>query len=122
MAGICLYNNRINPLHKLKAQLSLSYTEVAIKQYDATELGTICIYTNGSYINNHIGAAIIAPVIQISGIHTIRKKYMGISTTSIVYAAELRGLVLVLQILLDIHITVITPGKYTIFIDNQAAI
>ena len=67
-----------------------------IKQHDATEPGTICIYTNGSGIDDHVRVAVIAPALQISGIRTTRIEYMGLSTTFIVYVAEFKGMVLVL--------------------------
>src|SRR4051794_5083613 len=51
-----------------------------------------------------------------------RMKYMSPSTTPTVYAAELKRLVLALQILLDIHTAIIRSGKCAIFADNQAAL
>jgi hypothetical protein len=96
--------------------------EAAVKQHNATDPRTICIYTDGSGINGHVGAAAIAPMLQLRGIRTKRTEYIGTSTTSTMYAVELRGMELAFQIALDVHATTNAPGKCTVLTNNQSAI
>lgn len=69
------------------------------------------------YTDGHVGAAAVAPLLQVQGIQAKRIAYIGTSTTSTVYAAELRGM----NWRSRSHLTS-TPGKYNVFNDNQAAI
>jgi hypothetical protein len=70
--------------------------EAVIAEHNVLNRGILRIYTNGSGTDGHVGAAIILPAPILQNICTKRTEYMGRSTTSTVYAAELRGIVLTL--------------------------
>jgi ribonuclease HI len=75
------------------------------------------IYTDGSGIGGHVGAAAVS---QTTG--HIRKSYMGKDGTSTVYAAELQGIKLALLIAWDDQEEGRKRDKIVIYTDNQAAI
>lgn len=71
------------------------------------------IYTDGSEIQSHVGAAAWCP-----GAGRKKARYLGNNTQSTVYSAELAGLELALQIAQELN----GCDGATIFTDNQAAI
>lgn len=90
----------------------------AIKEHDTAEPATGRIYTDGSSINDHVRAAATAPSLQNDSARRKQTQYMGQSSTSTVYTAELKGLVLALRLMLDTHTAGTTTRKYAIFTDN----
>jgi hypothetical protein len=60
---------------------------------------TLSIYTNGSSIEDRVGAAAVIPATD-----AIRRAHMGSNTTSTVYAAELQGINMALELCQLLHI------------------
>ena len=88
-----------------------------------TRMDTTCVYTHGSGMNGHIGpVAVTLPTPDSTNSSPLHKRtyYLGRDNESTVYAAELKGILLALQILKtdpDLN------GKWaTIFTDNQSAL
>ena len=79
--------------------------------------GDICIYTDGSSIGGHVGAAAV-----YFDTGQISKTYMGTDATSTVYAAELQGINLALAMARAEVEAGSCQKLINIFADNQAAI
>ncbi|KAI6789402.1 hypothetical protein KC331_g213 [Hortaea werneckii] len=77
----------------------------------------ISIYTDGSCIGGHVGAAAVYPETR-----QMRNAYMGTDATSTVYVAELEGINLALT-MADVEVDAgAFQRRINIFVDNQAAI
>ncbi|KAK6222510.1 zinc finger protein [Colletotrichum tabaci] len=81
------------------------------------ETEAIHIYTDGSGINGYIGAAAVC----ITTYQT-RNSYMGSDAISTVYAGELQGIILALEIAEEDRQRGNNRSKVLIYTDNQAAI
>ena len=115
----------ITPWWKPPMVVIASTPEEAISQHNnlCGRTDTTCVYTDGSGINGHVGAAAMIlsnPRSMSSLVLQKRTQYMGTDTQSTVYTAELKGILLALEILIahcspDHH-------HFTIFTDNQSAL
>jgi len=87
-------------------------------QYSTSnEPDTLHIYTDGSGINGHIGAAAVCTTINQT-----KNAYMGDDSVSTVYAGELQGISLALQLAREDRDRGNARKKVLIYTDNQAAI
>ncbi|KAK4071142.1 hypothetical protein Purlil1_13485 [Purpureocillium lilacinum] len=81
------------------------------------EKAAIHIYTDGSGTNGQIGAAAVCPTIKQT-----RGSFMGTENVSTVYAGELQGISLALDIAQQDRVEGYRRSKVIIYTDNQAAI
>jgi ribonuclease HI len=72
----------------------------------------LAIYTDGSSINGKVGAAAVAPQLEV-----VKTAYMGKATDSTVYVAELEEIRMAMDIAAEQH-----HSRIAIFTDNQAAL
>ncbi|CCF40032.1 zinc knuckle [Colletotrichum higginsianum] len=89
----------------------------SIEQREDENTEAIHIYTDGSGINGYIGAAAVC----ITTYQT-RNSYMGSDAISTVYAGELQGIILALEIAEEDRQRGNNRSKVLIYTDNQAAI
>ncbi len=87
------------------------------KKFLKHPLNSLFVYTDGSGIDNHVGAAVVSPLTRCT-----KLVHMGDSETSTVYAAELQGIRLALQIADEDAERGNKRDRLIIFTDNQAAI
>ncbi|KAI8405763.1 hypothetical protein FOFC_13224 [Fusarium oxysporum] len=91
--------------------------QIKHEQIIQDEPDAVHIYTDGSGIGGHIGAAAVCTTTQET-----KSAYMGDDTTSTVYAGELQGISLALQIAQQDRSRGNSRSKVLIYTDNQAAI
>ncbi|PCD20294.1 hypothetical protein AU210_015951 [Fusarium oxysporum f. sp. radicis-cucumerinum] len=91
--------------------------QIKHEQIIQDEPDAVHIYTDGSGIGGHIGAAAVCTTTQET-----KSAYMGDDTTSTVYAGELQGISLALQIAQEDRSRGNSRSKVLIYTDNQAAI
>ncbi|KAG6979043.1 RNA-directed DNA polymerase from mobile element jockey [Fusarium oxysporum f. sp. conglutinans] len=91
--------------------------QIKHEQIIQDEPDAVHIYTDGSGIGGHIGAAAVCTTTQET-----KSAYMGDDTTSTVYAGELQGISLALQIAQEDRSRANSRSKVLIYTDNQAAI
>lgn len=82
------------------------------EQLTAGPAPTLAIYTDRSGINGKVGAAAVALTLNVHA-----QAYLGRETTATVYAAELVGMLMGIEIA-----TKSNRGRASIFTDNQAAL
>lgn len=87
------------------------------KEFLKNTSNSIFIYTDGSGIENHIGAAAVSPLTR-----NTRRIYMGDSETSTVYVAEVQGIVSALEMVTEDAEKGNRRKRAVVFTDNQAAI
>lgn len=80
------------------------------------EAPALTFYTDGSGIDGHIGAAAVCMEIG-----AIRRRYLGKAPDYTVYSAELVGIILALEIVIDVQEDY-PEVPIRIFVDNQSAI
>jgi ribonuclease HI len=105
------------PPHQI--DISTSKKIAKLKHNEAIhDPGTLCIYTDGSGINNHIGAAAFSPRTSET-----RQLYLGTAKEFNVYTAELSAIELAADIAITTsESTTSAISKCLIYTDSQAAI
>ena len=90
--------------------------EEAIENIIASYPDHTLVFSDGSGYNDQVGAAAIA--VDENGHEFERRKYLGPLSRHTVYEAEVAGIALAVDIIIEMQVT----GKIAILLDNQAAI